>query len=255
MKKILKITLGLMALIALSILFVPKTAEAGFRVHYKIVNTKQNTWYTAKTEYTKGSKFYKYAYKVTVPKNSYLKIQTNGSVGFHIYDAETVAKGKEDYIDSFISRSHYTVLNKGTYYICNTSEYRRGKFRYSIVKTKETTNYCASQAITVLSNKVQNIVVHEGEEFSRWYKIKVPFRMKVTISMEALDDGRAASINFLKPEETNYSGVTYMREDNSTVTDHGSTYTFNTVEQGTYYIRVIMHGPDPTSRFIQLKWK
>lgn len=98
-----------------------KTEAAGIRYTYKIITLKQNRYVTAKDYYWTGDTKTQYLYKITIPANGYITIQTNDSSNsFRIQKTYKKNKSLFDtdslgYCDGY--KTNYMVLPKGVYYI------------------------------------------------------------------------------------------------------------------------------------------
>ncbi len=209
-------------------IFVPHNAEAKDTYQYKTTTLKVNTWATSKGWGGKSTPTgYKYTYnlfKVTVPKNSYIKIETKVLTEIYIYD-ELTTRQRPDQIASISDESFLLKdLPQGTYYIGTSS---RTKIRFLTVKFKRSGNYCRSKAKKLERGKTE--IFSDKDGYNRWYKIVLSKRKAITIYLENLSSG----YDFNKWALYNSNG---MRIDYKS--GHNSAYKMPVLNKGTYYLYI-----------------
>ena len=150
-------------------------------------------------------------------------------------------------------------VDKGIYYVQfgHTVRYKgeenkarkTGQFRYKFTRVKPTENFSPAKAETLSANKKVTVCVTQEYAYSRWYKISLPEKRKITIWGPQFDENDVtvydSDLNYV---ETKQSGK------NKRVTKL-------TQEKGTYYIRVFNDDnieyddiPVPSGLYT-LKWK
>ncbi|MDO5133883.1 MAG: hypothetical protein Q4D81_13035 [Eubacteriales bacterium] len=238
--------------------FIPLRAEASTKYVYKITTLKQNTYVTAKgdkSDYNDKTDSYTdtyYLYKITVPANGYVKIQTTNSSKY-IYIYRSINKneyiGHSDRIrECYDSKIYYQALPKGTYYIYADSG---TKFKWSFVKCKNPSNYCRSRAATLAAGKKTTIVINPGYEYDRWYKVVLKKKKTITVTIKILDDNYRSDF-YLYDSKGSRVNCPYLTTDS---------YRTAILPKGKYYIRILAidkysdaYG-DFTGRISQLMWK
>ncbi len=177
-KYVRQILLTTVAIIAFSVC-VPHKAEAKDYYNNQLVGTlKKNTWTTSKGTtrvYSGSNTTHKYnLYKISVPANAYVKIDTKMETGLYLFD-EFAKKRLPNFILESYSGSTYKALPKGTYYICTRD---KTKIRYNTYKAAASANYCYSRAQNLASGKKAIFTDRDG--YNRWYKIKLTKRKAIT---------------------------------------------------------------------------
>ncbi len=257
MKKLAKQFLALMFVLILALGVFPQKAEA-YTDHYiyHASSIKAGSSFTAKAAVSgwRDKNFYDYdyhyyMYKFTVPENSYLKITTsNASNYLHIYTkyAKGYISKSSDYCISTMGqrntgkKTFYRVLPAGTYYLNNYGS-SNSTVTLSTVKCKLPTNYCKNRA-TVLktNNKAVTVLNSNGNEFSRWFKVKAT-SSKFTITQKVLDFEGTTSYGRYDLRDSSGKRIEYSsrnyQENKATVSE-----TFTGLKKGKYYY--ICLGPD-----------
>lgn len=229
--------------------FVPlKTEAADKKYAYKIINLKQNTNATIKDYYWDRNTFTTCLYKITVPANGYITIQTNGSSSsFRIY--KTIKRNKPIYESenmAFCSgKKSYLVLPKGVYYIYSADEGK--KIKWNFTKSKNPKNFCMVKAKTLAPKKKIKLVFNHKYEFARWYKIKLAKRKTITLTLKGLD---GSSYNDFEIFDSQRQEINCPR-----LTD--TSYRTETLPKGTYYIRIDggRYYDEWSGRIYQIMWK
>ena len=215
-------------LILVSLLF-SVTAFAA-QDQYKEVDTKPNTWITAKSyeshyDEEDASKNYDiyYRYKVTVPSSGYLKIQGDDpsfyaklndpeSYAYHVY-TNTVEIDK-------------IPVDKGTYYF-GSDDYDI-RFKYSFQSVPMPKNYCAKKAVKLKAGKTVTAWITKQHYYCRWYKIKLTKKKKITFWSNGFVDVYSSDYNKVKVEKRSSGGTKCVTGKQ---------------KKGTYYFRVRTSGP------------
>ena len=182
-----------MALIVLIMIgFFPFQAYAASTKYvYKITTLKQNKYVTSK-EYTykynekTNTETYTYdLYKINLPGNGYVRIETKSIKDLYIYKAINTKKdlySSESILNLYGKRVYREVLPKGTYYIRAD---KWVKFKWNYCYAKWGTNYCRSRAVPLSSGKKRIEMFHYGREYDRWFKVYLPQKRTITVTYSA----------------------------------------------------------------------
>ena len=226
---------------------------AGFiPVHTEAATAKLNV-ITLKSEKTTTVRE-GYCYKIKVPANGYIKIKTNTTNHFFIYNS--YKKIGVNNVDSLgYTKIHYRVLPKGTYYILGP---KGAKFNWSFIKTKTPANYCRFKASPLKKGKKITIVFNHNYEFARFYKIKLTSKKAITIKQKGLDSDIGRFYNELELLDSKGCSVGFLNSNTSPEDKEKRT---RTLPAGTYYIVVdtSSHGYNGSSERMnhvcQIYWK
>ena len=249
MKRILKSLI----ISALIVIFLGTVIQAKEIKNFKVVSTKQNTWYVPKTfTYSHNgndiiSTFYRY--KINVPANYYITLslkKTNG--GIYIYNSLTT--NWEKYFmgyDSYSGKKTFNiVLPKGIYYFGNYgySSNSVGAFKYKFTKYVNKANYKASKALAWNAGKKVTIVQSPGHNYERWYKVRLTKKKRITVygaeNIELYD----AKHQYVEMTGNEYSDGTVFSS-------------YDKLKAGTYYIRIFGARPyygNPWYGSVQIVW-
>ncbi len=249
MKKTIKLLLGSLIILIFAVILLPQTAEA----KNKIIKTTPNKWYTLKESETKNYERIQYIYRITVPKNSYMKFQTN-TTDLAFWVNHQPVNDPTPATKMLGSRTYYRILPAGKYYISGPSPYYKKKIRirYSFSKTKETYNYCGAEALELPRNKTEIITVEEDTDFPRWYTITLTQNQKVTFISTSMDGKRVSNIYLTKLGDDYHSYPEQLKPDKSKENEEQTIceYTYNSLAPGTYYIKAYT-----LSDLFKIKWK
>ena len=211
---------------------VPLPAQASTtKYNYKITTLKQKKWVTAK-DYTYNSDtntYTYYLYKITVPANSFIRIDSkNKSAWLNIFKSIDRKKSlsDQDALEYFYSQNVYRyVLPKGTYYIC---AYEEPTFKWQSTTTKNPTNFCRSRSARLKAGYKKWEVFNYGYEFDRWYRISLTARKPITVTMKQMDSDGGDNFSI-------YNSRGYYVTCNEL---NDSVSRTAVLPKGTYYIRV-----------------
>lgn len=212
--------------------FVPLPAQASTeKYNYKITTLKQKKWVTAK-DYTYNSDtntYTYYLYKITVPANSFIRIDSKKkSAWLNIFKSIDRKKSlsDQDALEYFYSQNVYRyVLPKGTYYIC---AYEEPTFKWQSTTTKNPTNFCRSRSARLKAGYKKWEVFNYGYEFDRWYRISLTARKPITVTMKQMDSDGGGNFSI-------YNSRGYYVTCNEL---NDSVSRTAVLPKGTYYIRV-----------------
>lgn len=231
MKRLLCIALSLVLVAG----FAPMRAQASdWKIMYNISALKQNAFVNLKSDYrnnNNGTRYY-HLYKINIPANSYIRIQTNNSTNYiNLYKQFNKNKKlyESDYVISVYGKKTYNiVLPKGTYYIYNDSSNNLA-VKWTYTQVKNPVNYCRAKAYPLAAGKKRTLVFNYKYEFGRWFKIQLTKKKAITITSKYLD-GSDYSANISVFDSRGY------RIDTSELTR--TTERTQILPKGTYYIRV-----------------
>ena len=126
-------------------------------------------------------------YKITVPSGGYVSFMVNSKNNeiniFKTYKKNAPLFSSEPVAYLYGKTSYYNVMPAGTYYLYAD---KGTKFSWQFVKPKAQTNYCRSRAVVLSAEQKKLNVFLRGREFSRWYKISLPSKKYVTITLNNL---------------------------------------------------------------------
>lgn len=257
MKKIMQRILCAAAAMAIAFGFIPLQAQATTTKYaYKVVTLEQDTVITAKEfessydEKTDTDTETFYLYRIKVPANGYVRIQTSTSYPIHVY--RTYDKNADIYSSPTLltlegKKTYYKVLGKGTYYLQSSTGAR---FKWSFVKAKNTTNFCKVKASPLASGKKFIQVMNQGYEYDRWYKLSVPVSKTIQVSLKVYDDAEPLFALY------NSKGIA-VKCPRISSTD----FRTEKVAAGTYYLRVSRDSDDSEEedyfcgRIASVSWK
>ncbi len=241
MKRVFR-TLLLSVLIVMTLGTVAHATKNIEKYNYKAVGTKQNTWIKPKGCESKGtynsdytvytSTYTCYRYKVTVPANYYMTLTIKGEQYTDLYLSKALKGSSENPLDYWYNsqstgaKTFYVALPKGTYYLFSDYNYGKFAFKYKLCKYVTKPNYISSKALNWKANKKLPIVQLPGNNFARWYKIKLTKKKRIYVyganDIDLFDAKR-------QPLEVRSS-------DDS---DNDIYYSYNKLNAGIYYIRVL----------------
>ena len=257
MKEKRKLLICIAAVLFVMIGFSPMKARADYKVVYQntISTLKQNKWkllkhreHDDKRDYETGDTVayrYYHFYKITVPADGYIKIQTDKRTapgGFAICSSAKKNKGYDSditdagYIFYWPGKIYYVPVKKGTYYLVNPNDWYneeevRVYLKWSFEKAQNPTNYCRAKAKNIPRGKNQVIVYYYGYEYTRWYKIKLTRNKTITLKQLPNDeDGDTLHFTLY-----NSSGIMV---DESSLTETDLSFKTAKLPKGTYYIAV-----------------
>lgn len=212
--------------------FVPLPAHASTEKYkYKITTLKQKKWVTAK-EYTYNSDTSTstyYLYKITVPANSFIRIDSkNKSKTIRIYKSINMKDSPWNsdsifYLDD--ATLYRCVLPRGAYYILADEG---TTFKWQSAKTKNPTNFCRSRSVRLKTGYKKTEVFNIGYEFDRWYRISLTARKPITVTMKPMDSDGSDNFSI-------YNSRGYRVSCNEL---NDTNYRTAVLPKGTYYIRV-----------------
>lgn len=251
MKRLLCVALALVLMAG----YAPLRAEAALKQKYTyhVVKLKPKKFVTtklAKIEYRNGRWTNEiYLYKIQVPANGYVKIQTaNSSSAFSIY--RNYKKNKELQISDALytgsgQKNYSIVLPKGTCYICAN---QKAKIKWSFVKAATPKNYCRATATAIKKGKKTTAVFHDKYEFPRWYKLTLTSNRAITVTAKALDS-KSGTHSFEVLDSRGVSVETTILKSHKVKT--------KVLPKGTYYICLSTSDDYGyyNNRVIQLTWK
>lgn len=248
MKKPKKLFTGLMLSLFLVLAF---SATTYAKTKADIVNTKQNKWFSMKSvKYgyrdKKGYLYdaYETLYKITIPRNSFVKIELSSSGKDH-RDIYLLDKSKQ-YVTTIWKENgyqspEYCVLPEGTYYL--GTGYNGVKCKYLTFKYTNPGNYCAAKAISLKSGKTIYTVQTPKYNYDRWYKIKLTKKQVITFWSNSeysatLYDAKLKPVNIVQDSAKKY-------------------YTYAKQKKGTYYVRIssLAYEGIEMGGVITFKWK
>lgn len=197
--------------------------------------------YSAKAD--KDNVYYTYnVLQIKVPKNGYLIFTTNDS-SKKIYINTKVEKdvyvGKADYSgrlnDVLTGKTkYYRVLPKGTYYLWSDSSNSDLKLKYTFKSVSNPTNYARATASKLNSGVTKKVVFNNGYEYSRWFKITLSAKKKITINLKNLDDATTLNDPYFKvfnSKGTEVATTAVSGKSNQYVTKAAQ-------KKGVYYVRI-----------------
>ena len=214
--------------------FVPLPARAATeKYNYKIISLSQKKWVTAKPDsYNKNTNTYTfYLYKITVPANGFIRIDTKSDFDFNIYKTINKKKSIEDnqvYELLYEGKTYRRVLPKGTYYI-NAGGMT---LKWQFTTAKNPTNFCRTRSTRLKAGYKKTEVFNFGYEFDRWYRISLTARKPINVTLLHLDtyflDGYSISSSIYNSQGIRVSCKKL----------EGINFKTAVLPRGTYYIRI-----------------
>ena len=236
MKRVLKTFL--LSILLVMTLGTIAQAKKVYNSNYVAIATKQNTWYNPKMPeqtYNGNSVWTNtyYRYKVTVPSNYYLTLTIKSKDYAVLYLYKALNANWDNNLDSYSNESDprakafNIALPKGTYYLGNPFfNVDNFAFKYKLNKYVTKTNFKSSRAVTLLSGRKLAIIQLPGHNYERWYKIKVKKRKRIYIS-------GARDIDLFNAKRQP------LDVRSSDISDNSIYYSYNKLNPGIYYIRVL----------------
>ena len=269
MKKLWNYLLLATAALVLSLVFFPRTAHAEWTFTYQIDEVTPGQ-YTDMLTYTHdeiNEVTTDHLYSIVVPKGTYMKFETteNNDISFYynrqkgspigdfsVYNGKLFGSSAYPYRNVF-----YRALKPGTYYF--HFAHSGGQFRITFPDVTRQKNYCKKYAASLKKGKTVIIANAYGYECTRWYKIKLKKKQKVTLVLEGIDMETdlscIAALNFTRTNLSKYFTMTYGPGKGA------KTYTSNGVlPAGTYYFTLERTGDFgfdtfPIHDIYSLTWK
>lgn len=248
MKRLLCVALSLFLIAG----YAPLRTEAALKQKYTyhVINLKPKKFVTtklSKIDYRNGSWINEtYLYKIKVPANGYVIIQTSdSSCVFSIYRSYKKNKDLSDILCSGSGQKSYSiVLPKGNCYIRAN---KKAKIKWTFVKAATPKNYCRAKATAIKKGKKMTAVFHDKYEFPRWYKLTLTSNRAITVTAKALD-GKSGIHSFEVVDSRGVCVETTILKSHKVKT--------KVLPKGTYYI-CLSTGDDYgyySNRVIQLTW-
>ena len=231
--------------------FVPLPAQASTeKYNYKITTLNQRKWVTAKEySYNYDTSTYTYnLYKISVPVNSFIRIDCKIDQGF-IYFFKSINRkqsvfDQESTIDFQSGGVYRVVLPKGTYYIFAYD----AKFKWQSATSKNPTNFCRARATRLNAGAKKWEVFNIGYEFDRWYRISLTARKPITVTMNTMDNDYNYHNSFAIYNSRGYKVTCNALNDTN--------YRTAVLPKGTYFIRVhFEYYDDLSGRIYQFWWR
>lgn len=234
--------------------FVPMRTEAYSEEYaYKVTTLKQNTYVTAEgysetynydTDVNSGTY---YLYKITVPANGFITLQTtNSSNDLSIYKGyKKNQRLSDEYELAWLDdcKTYYRVMSKGVYYIYASKGTR---FKWKFTKASNSTNYCRARAKTLAAKKKLKVVINHRYECDRWYRVVLKKKKTITVNFNVLDE-----------EEMEFDIYNSKGSHIDCPLLSGTRYRTARLPKGKYFIRVRGGGQDYDNRgrICQIMWK
>lgn len=159
-------------------LLVPVQAKAA--VNYQFKTLKAGTVAQKSYKYNGDTGIHYTYYTITVSKPGQLLFTLSDTGYIYLYN------NKKDLINSTHNYSYKTIsyrsdsksvaVEKGTYYM----EVSDGTAKYKFTAAPAVTNYCVAKATAVKAGKTTKVMLTPKTNFSRWYKITLPSKKKIT---------------------------------------------------------------------------
>ncbi len=205
MKNIMKRTFAAILAVTMLAVLVPNTALAANYTNYytfKSIDLAQKQWAkTNKYSYKVKNKDCTFTYetlKINVPEDGYVKLESK-STATNICLSDSLKPGKvytdNQYRNNICkymlsgSKTYNMVLPKGTYYLYADKKGTM-EVKYTFKASENTKNYDRASATKLNRNKKTTIVFNDGHEYSRWFKVKVSSKKKITITLKQLDGNK-----------------------------------------------------------------
>lgn len=234
---------------------VSALAADGNTYVYKIASLAKDTWVTSSSALAStlnGTNLrYTYGfYKISVPAGVYTKIDIKAVNDYKVESWEVTGaiyktiKNKKVSIDHKDNNSglvarisgdkrHLYFLKKGVYYIYAS---RGMKIRWSYTKPSVPGNFCRAKAIKVNFGEKKLVFTNYGYEFDRWFKIDLPSKRSINISVQnLLDDTIAVQAILVYRSNGKYIGQMKMK---NTGKPRVLQYDTSAYPKGTYYLQV-----------------
>ena len=259
LKRLLCIILSLVMMAGV----VPMKVNAySFKEEYVITSLKQNTYVSKKSDEARDWVIYRQLYKIKVPADGYIKIQSNNNLdSVHIFKKLDKNKGLDSNVGSYVGKDHrsigktyYQALRKGTYYLHIEGNH---KIKWNLVNPKnydQQKNYCRAKAMTLPKGKKKTVFFNYRYDFPRWYKITLTKKQRITLNCTFLDEGEfhyeIVDSRGLDVDDTynsfyyaNYYGGKKPKDKTKVL------------PKGTYYLFIERDGEtDNESRICQISW-
>ena len=213
----------LFLVLILSVVLLPQVAEASdnpdlgakWTYKYQVYGTMKAGKYTtlkkAKINNSKKTTNY-YCYKITLPEDGYIKVtdpdfdpemsvystedgtflitnlsKCKGELGEWTFNPADMSFTANPWEMQLIGKETYAAVQKGTYYLCSPMENNKIKYNFYEVKNKSEDNYCMAKAKKLKEKGKLKIGFYPGREYSRWYKINLTSKKKISLQYKYIN--------------------------------------------------------------------
>ncbi|MBE6000606.1 MAG: hypothetical protein E7239_04300 [Sarcina sp.] len=235
---------------------VSALASDGYTYGYKTASLAKDTWVTSGDAIatTLNGTYLRYTYglyKISVPAGVYTKIDAKAVNGqktesYEVFGAiyKTIKNKKvsiyhKDNNSGLVANiaghegRHFYYLKKGVYYI----HVDRGmKIRWSYTKPSVPGNFCRAKAIKMNFGEKKLVFTNYGYEFDRWFKIDLPSKRSINISVQNLLDDTIA-VQAIMVYRSNGKYIGQMKTKITSKPGVRQHYT-SAYPKGTYYLQV-----------------
>ena len=179
-------------------------------------------------------------YKITTPKNGYIKVEGKRDGGYGIYVDLCNSKKKsmlsnKSYLMSSNNYTTYYAVKKGTYYLKVSSVSDPYALRYTFTSTADQGGSSKAKATTIAKGKTKTglVYVTDSKTKADWFKVKLTKKSKLKLKITSKHN-ETLSFEVIPAS----SRVTII---NNTIRPEVGTSTFVSKDSfvaGTYYIKV-----------------